>query len=848
MSDRLSFFPLHHLEFKENSQLIVRTRLLQFRTIEDEEGKGKGSKACPQDLTIRWHTEVGSSILATPLITDLYSDNRKDIIIPGFRRRVHVLDGRTGGEDTNFEAEHHSTLHASPVLYDIDFDGVLDLVVATYQGDIQFFKDTGAQAAYRMFIPRLRVKRDWFKGLDPDPTDHSHPDVGADKDESGIGERANANANTSQQQSQRRRLMQADDAHILDGGQMTDEAANSFEELFDTDEEHIADGQGAENGDEPWLDDSLMFAESEEYEFNPDAGLEDSVLPHGGDVRTLHPGHVGQQERPSHLFPHAHKTDLEENAAPNLQDAWEDETVPIDGTNIDTSNGHNNDTKEPQKFRTIENESPFVFIDAHVLATPAIGDIDKDGRDELVLSVSYFFDPADYAAHSIATRLAVGKDGDIGNYLASGVVVFDLHSRSLKWSQHLDLSTKYTRYKAAANSSPTLADVDNDGRLEVIVGTSMGWIYVLDPANGATLDGWPVLMGDVQGHIAVGDLDGDGYLDLVAGDLRGSIAALRGQTGKELWERHLGAAVGAGATLGDVDGDGALEVVVPTLDGRLYVLDGRTGADKPNFPFRAYGRITTPVLVTKLDAMDTTHLQLVATAHDGHLYVIDALSGCADTMDLGGPSHAMVLAEDISSTGQLDLLVATVNGGVYAIRTGARYHPSKGWPSQFPGLGTGSCTARWNWQGVYVTATSRIARDVRGDAVPVRFTIMDRRRRGGDASLSKGNQYKVSATLQGVGVKEMGRGEQPVIGMSDVYNASGTYVLEVPCPKTRTSATVRVELRDETGSTYSDEFVLSFHMHFYRLLKWLLVGPFAFTAAAVFLWGGRAAFQAQLPT
>jgi hypothetical protein len=41
---------------------------------------------------------------------------------------------------------------------------------------------------------------------------------------------------------------------------------------------------------------------------------------------------------------------------------------------------------------------------------------------------------------------------------------------------------------------------------------------------------------------------------------------------------------------------------------------------------------------------------------------------------------------------------------------------------------------------------------------------------------------------------------------------------------------------------------LSFHIHFYRLLKWLAVGPFAFTAAAVLLMSGRDALRVELPS
>lgn len=83
-----------------------------------------------------------SSIYATPVITDLFNDGRKDVVVPGFRRSIHVVDGHTGGMDTTFEASHRSTLHTTPLMFDIDFDGVLDIVVATYDGDVQFFRDT----------------------------------------------------------------------------------------------------------------------------------------------------------------------------------------------------------------------------------------------------------------------------------------------------------------------------------------------------------------------------------------------------------------------------------------------------------------------------------------------------------------------------------------------------------------------------------------------------------------------------------------------------------------------------------------------------------------------------------
>ena len=42
--------------------------------------------------------------------------------------------------------------------------------------------------------------------------------------------------------------------------------------------------------------------------------------------------------------------------------------------------------------KTKRNDHKHVLIDAHVLSTPVITDLEKDGNMELVVAVSYFFD------------------------------------------------------------------------------------------------------------------------------------------------------------------------------------------------------------------------------------------------------------------------------------------------------------------------------------------------------------------------------------------------------------------------------------------------------------------------
>jgi outer membrane protein assembly factor BamB len=71
-------------------------------------------------------------------------------------------------------------------------------------------------------------------------------------------------------------------------------------------------------------------------------------------------------------------------------------------------------------------------------------------------------------------------DIDVGKYVASSVVVFNLDTKQVKWTRELDLSTSTAKFRAYIYSSPSVVDLDGDGNLDILVGTSFGLFYVLD--------------------------------------------------------------------------------------------------------------------------------------------------------------------------------------------------------------------------------------------------------------------------------------------------------------------------------------------------------------------------------
>lgn len=63
------------------------------------------------------------------------------------------------------------------------------------------------------------------------------------------------------------------------------------------------------------------------------------------------------------------------------------------------------------------------------------------------------------------------------------------------------------------------------------------------------------------------------------------------------------------------------------------------------------------------------------------------------------------------------------------------------------------------------------------------------------------------------------------IKQNHVFDRAGVHRIKLPTVGVRTSGTVLVEMVDKNGLYFSDDFALTFHMHYYKLLKWLLVLP-----------------------
>jgi outer membrane protein assembly factor BamB len=87
--------------------------------------------------------------------------------------------------------------------------------------------------------------------------------------------------------------------------------------------------------------------------------------------------------------------------------------------------------------------------------------------------------------------------------------------------------------------TPALADIDGDGKDEIVVGTVNNQLWALNGENGTTVPGFPVAFaGDVNGSPAIGDIDNNGDLEIVVNVSNGSVVALH-HTGAVMWTRAI---------------------------------------------------------------------------------------------------------------------------------------------------------------------------------------------------------------------------------------------------------------------------------------------------------------------
>ena len=230
--------------------------------------------------------------------------------------------------------------------------------------------------------------------------------------------------------------------------------------------------------------------------------------------------------------------------------------------------------------------------------SPVVGDLDGDGNMEAVFS-------SDVVSPN------------------QPVYAVDLKTGDLKWSFMAG---------SAVWSTPTLADLNDDEKLDVVFGTGSNDGHIRALYHDGTLM-WDYFTGDssnsIDGPSGVADVDGDGKPEVLVGGscyycpTCDTFFVLNGEDGSLLWGVNIGSTLNAPA-IGEFDGDPGVELVMGGYDGYVRVFDGENGNEIWAIQPDASGWIeSTPAIVDYgSDGVDD-----IAVFSGNDIYLLDGSNG-----------------------------------------------------------------------------------------------------------------------------------------------------------------------------------------------------------------------------
>ena len=338
---------------------------------------------------------------------------------------------------------------------------------------------------------------------------------------------------------------------------------------------------------------------------------------------------------------------------------------------------------------------PKRIVGAPIPATVSIGDVNQDGAMELVVgswNQLFVFDyqgnnipgfPKNLGTSVTATLYDLDKDGDLEIIYPSSnknLYIFKYDGSSFAgWPQTLP----------EMPGSPAVADIDNDGEFEIVAGTFQGPV-VPDPfkmyaweSDGSVISGFPVtLSGVIKSTPAIGDLDGDGSKEIVVisyDDTDEDSLYVFDASGNLRTGFPLGVTYArlSSPALGDIDGDGTLEILVGGWFTSKEILYGfhQDGSVIQNFPVLlnhpgASGNINTSPLICDIDG-DTTTVEMVVKTTD-YIFAIHndttTVSGFPyfiDDENQSGTYGPSPLIDDFDNDGNVEYVFASITGKIH---------------------------------------------------------------------------------------------------------------------------------------------------------------------------------------
>lgn len=231
----------------------------------------------------------------------------------------------------------------------------------------------------------------------------------------------------------------------------------------------------------------------------------------------------------------------------------------------------------------------------------------------------------------------------------------------------------------ASPSSVAIGDVNGDNKLDLVASNSGASTVSVFLGNGNGTFGTKTDYTAASGGIGIrlADINGDGNLDVVEAVKAANAVSILLGNGTGAFSAHTEITTGASSSptstaLGDINGDGRLDLVVANKGtGTIGILLGSGGSFGAQTTISAVSGVTSAELA---DVNNDGKLDLLATDFNGNKVQVrigngNGTFGAATSYAVrAGPNH--VVAGDLNGDGRLDLVTANFSGNSVSVLFG----------------------------------------------------------------------------------------------------------------------------------------------------------------------------------
>ncbi len=318
------------------------------------------------------------------------------------------------------------------------------------------------------------------------------------------------------------------------------------------------------------------------------------------------------------------------------------------------------------------------------LESVSLGDLDGDGDLDIALNGSVllnngngnFGPPALFPGADNRTGVSLGDldgDGDLDmtftNFGAAGILDYV----SVLLNNGGGMFAVQDNYTTGDDpSSVSLGDLDGDGDLDMAVanrGTDDTSV-LLNNGDGTFVSQNLYDAGDNSQSVALGDLDDDGDLDMAVANWRSDDVSVLFNNGNGTYAPQIPYSAGNGSfdvSLGDLDGDGDLDMAVANLlsDDTSVLLNNSDGTFAPQIRFAA-GDSPEAVSLGDLDGDGLLDIAVANSRSDDISVLLNTGDGTfsAQTRYGAGDFPQSVSLGDLDGDGDLDMAVVNLFAGV----------------------------------------------------------------------------------------------------------------------------------------------------------------------------------------